>query len=124
MSQMFDYAFANFENSVLKRRGEPIENNVEVLGGKQNKVQLVLNNDISAFKEKNGAANFEVKYELPATVKAPLRAGDVVGKAYLVKDGVVIKEEPVVAAETIERKSLFDAIRDISRGWTTQVQNK
>lgn len=124
VSQMFDYAFANFENSVLKRRGEPIENNVEVLGGKQNKVQLVLNNDISAFKEKNGAANFEIKYDLPTSVKAPLRAGDVVGKAYLVKDGVVIKEEPVVAAETIERKSLFDAIRDISRGWTTQVQNK
>ena len=77
VSQMFDYAFANFENSVLKKAGEPIENSVEVLGGRQKTVKLALESDITAFRERNGKAQFEVKYDLPRTVKAPIKQGDV-----------------------------------------------
>ena len=121
VSQMFDYAFANFENKVLKKSNEPIENSVEVLGGKQKNVSLILKNDLTAFCERNGRQSYEVKYDLPRTVKAPLKAGDEIGKAYLVKDGVVVKEEPVVLEFDVARKSLFDAIHDIATGWTTQI---
>ena len=121
VSQMFDYAFSSFENSVLQKANEPIENSIEVLGGKQKNIKLGVKNDITAFREKNGKSTFEVKYELKNTIKAPISAGEVVGKAYLVKDGVVIKEEEVVALEEVERKSLFDALKDIASGWTTQI---
>ena len=121
VSQMFDYAFANFENSVLKKANEPIENTVEVLGGKKTTINLSINNDLTAFKEKNGNENYEVKYELPRAIKAPIRQGDVIGEAYLVKDGVVVKEEPIVAIDDVDRKSLFDAIKDIAAHWTTQI---
>lgn len=121
VSQMFDYAFANFENSVLKKADEPIENSVEVLGGKQKTINLVVGNDLTAFREKNGKENYEVKYELPRTLKAPIRQGDVVGKAYIVKDGVVVKEEAVLAGESVERKSFYDALKDIAVHWTTQI---
>ena len=124
VSSMFDYAFANFENSVLLKHGENIDNNVEVLGGKSNALNLSVNNDLTAFREKTGKNNFEVKFELPISVKAPIKAGDVVGKAYLVKDGVVVKEENVVATDSVERKSLFDAISEIAKNWGTQAKGR
>ncbi len=122
VSQMFDYAFAGFENKVLQKAGEPIENDIEVLGGKQKSVKAGLKNDVVAFSEKNGKSNVELRYDLKKSVKAPVRAGDVIGKAYLIKDGIVIKEEEVVAYESVERKSLFDAIRDVARDWATRTK--
>ena len=56
---------------------------------------------------------FEVKYELPKTVKAPLKVGDKVGKAYLVKDGVVIGEANVIIAQNIEKSTFIDDLRRI-----------
>ena len=122
VSQMFDYAFAGFENKVLQKAGEPIENNIEVLGGKQKSVKAMLNSDVVAFGEKNGKSSAEIRYDIKKSVKAPIKAGDVIGKAYLIKDGIVVKEEDVVAYESVERKSLFDAIRDVAHAWPTSVK--
>ena len=121
VSQMFDYAFGNFENAVLLKAGEPIENSVEVLGGKQKTLRIATNNDLTAFAKKNEGKKYEVKYDLKKSIKAPVKSGDVIGKAYLVKDGVIVKEEDVVAHENVERNSLFDAIHDIAHGWGTSV---
>ena len=122
VSQMFDYAFAGFENKVLKKAGEPIDGTVEVLGGKQKSVKAMLNSDAVAFGEKNGKSSAELRYDIKKSVKAPIKAGDVIGKAYLIKDGIVVKEEDVVAYESVERKSLFDAIRDVAHAWPTSVK--
>ena len=122
VSQMFDYAFAGFENKVLQKAGEPIDGTVEVLGGKQKSVKAMLNSDVVAFGEKNGKSSAEIRYDIKKSVKAPIKAGDVIGKAYLIKDGIVVKEEDVVAYESVERKSLFDAIRDVAHAWPTSVK--
>jgi len=121
VSQMFDFAFANFENKVLLKSDDLIENTVEVLGGKQNGVKLGVGSDLTAFSKKNSSDSLELRFELPAKVKAPLGVGDVIGKAYIVKNGVVIKEEPVVVKEAVERRSFYDAIKDAVRGWSTQI---
>ena len=121
VSNMFDYAFANFENKVLQKANEPINNNVEVLGGKSKSVVLGVENDLTAFAKKNDDTECLVKFDLPRTMKAPLNVGDAVGKAYVVKNGVVIKEVPIVVKEAVERRSFFDAIKDATKNWSTQI---
>ncbi|MEG2540764.1 MAG: hypothetical protein RSB59_03195, partial [Clostridia bacterium] len=55
--------------------------------------------------------------ELPSTVKAKISVGDIIGKAYLVKDGVVTDEANVVANETVLHSSVFDEIKRIGDNW-------
>ena len=124
VSDMFDYAFAHFENSVLQKSGEPIKNDIELVGGKQKTLQITVKDDLTAFKERNSSAGYEVKFDIPSRIKAPVAVGDVVGKAYLVKDGVVAKEVDVVSLEDVKAKSLFDAIHDIASDWGTRVMSK
>lgn len=119
ISSMFDYAFANYQNKVLLRAGENIENSIEVLGGKKNNIAITVKEDVTQFMAHNENAAFELKYELPDTIKAPIRNGDIIGKIYLVKDGVVIKEFDAVANEDIARMSLFDAIKELAKQWNT-----
>lgn len=117
VSEMFNYAFSNFTNQVLVKAGDSISNNVAVTGGKKDSVELSVERDITQFMARGEKADFEVKYELPSKIKAPVKAGDTVGKAYLVKDGVVIAEYNVVSKEDVKNRNLFDAIRDIAKRW-------
>lgn len=122
VSAMFDYAFANYSNQVLLKAGENMENTLEVTGGKTDRIALTVDRDLTQFISKQDSGKYEVKVELPSSVKAPVKAGDAVGKAYLVKDGVVVNEVTVVANETAERMSLFDAIGIIGKNWSTQAK--
>ena len=90
----------------------------------QKTLQISVKNDLTAFKERNSSAGYEVKFDIPSRIKAPIAVGDVIGKAYLVKDGVVVKEEDVVSLEDVKSKSLFDAIHDIASDWGTRAINK
>lgn len=122
VSAMFDYAFANYSNKILLKAGENIESSVEVLGGKKSGIALTVERDVAQFMSRQDSGNYELKYDLPGKVKAPVKAGDAVGKVYLVKDGVVVSETNVIANETVERMSLFDAIGIIGKHWTTQAK--
>ena len=63
-------------------------------------------------------AKYDVIFELK-DVKAPVKAGDKVGVAKLVKDGVEIDSVSIVSLEDVQSRNLFDAIQDIARQWST-----
>ncbi len=117
VSAMFDYAFANFSNEILLKKGETLEQRVQVVGGKSDSLTLTVEKDVAQFMCEHEQASYELKYELPTSVHAPVKAGDVIGKVYLVKDGVIVDETSVLAAESVERQSLFDAIGEIGKHW-------
>lgn len=112
-SNMLNYGFANFENIVFMNTETEIENSVEVKKGKSTTAKLKLDAPLVSFAKRGETEGFEVKYELPKTVKAPLKVGDKVGKAYLVKDGVVIGEANVIIAQNIEKSTFIDDLRRI-----------
>lgn len=119
VSAMFDEAFANYTNKILLKAGEDMDMRVSVAGGKRDSVALTVAKDVAQFMARSENAQYELKYELPDCVKAPVKQGDRLGTAYLVKNGEVISETDVVANETVERMSLFDAIGEICRRWAT-----
>lgn len=119
VSSMFDYAFANFSNKVLLKAGECVDAKVAVTGGKADEVAICAQRDVTRFVSRDDAAKYELKYDLPSSVKAPVKAGDEVGKVYLVKNGEVIDTVALVAMTDVERMSFFDAINEIAKGWNT-----
>lgn len=119
VSSMFDYAFANYKNNIVLKSGENLDNTVRVKAGKKDFVNATVDEDLAIFMSRNDTANYEIKYDILKSVKAPVQYGDVLGKVYLTKDGVVISERNVIANETVDRMSLFDAIKQIAKGWNT-----
>lgn len=119
ISAMFDYSFSNFSNEIMLKAGENLDITLAVSGGKNQSVALGVERDVARFVSRDEKANYEIKYDLPSTVKAPIKKGDKVGEAYLVKDGVIVDKIAIVANEDVERMSFFDAIGEIAKNWST-----
>ncbi len=114
ISKMFDHSFANYSNKILLKSGENIVNDVQVVGGKKQNISLTVSRDVSQFMSRSEEGNVELKYDLPLTLKAPIKQGDTVGKVHLVKDGIVVTTTDIIALEAVERMSLWDAIKQIT----------
>lgn len=119
ISSMFDYAFSNFANEIMLKSGENLDVRLAVSGGKSKDIALGVERDVTRFVARDDKAKYEIKFDLPSSVKAPVKRGDKVGEAYLIKDGVVIDRVGVVANEDVARLNLFDAIGEIAKNWST-----
>lgn len=119
ISSMFDYAFSNFANEIMLKSGENLDVRLTVSGGKSKDVAIGVERDVARFVARDDNAKYEIKFDLPSSVKAPVKKGDKVGEAYLLKDGVVIDKVGVVANEDVARLNLFDAIGEIAKNWST-----
>lgn len=122
VSGMFDYAFANFSNKVLLKAGEDIGVRVAVSGGKQADIGVCAQRDVTRFVSRDDSAKYDLKYDLPSSVKAPVKKGDAIGKVYLIKNGEVVDTIELLASEDAERISFFDAISEIAKRWGTTAK--
>ncbi len=116
VSNMFDFAFANCTNEVLMSKDEIVAN-VLVSGGKEKRVGVSLEKDAVVFKMKNEKSYFDINYEINDRVKAPIRQGDIVGTAYVTKDGVVIDTINVVVTKDVKKANLWDYFKRIGDKW-------
>ncbi len=120
ISAMFDNAFDNYENRVFVKAGEQLEKSVEVSGGKSDTAYACAKDDLTAFMARSDKAKYEVRYDLPSLIGAPVRAGQSLGKIYLVREGEVIAETEALSLSDVKRMSLFDAIGEIGKHWATR----
>ncbi|MCQ2602490.1 MAG: D-alanyl-D-alanine carboxypeptidase [Clostridia bacterium] len=116
VSSMFDFAFANCTNELLMSKDEIVAN-VLVSGGKEKRVGVSLDRDAVVFKMKNEKAFYDINYEINDRVRAPIRQGDIVGTAYVTKDGVVIDIINVVVTKDVKKASLWDYFKRIGNKW-------
>lgn len=112
VSEMFNYAFANYESKVYVNKGANV-GELSVNGGKQNTVTVEADDNLVAFGKK-GAENYTVEYELSPSIKAPATKGDKVGEAKLVDaNGKVVKRIDVVASFDVAAKTYWDYVTDL-----------
>lgn len=116
-SQLFNYAFANYSSKVIKAESEEIENSVRVLNGKDQKISVGFDRDIRALVKSGSADEYDLKINLPQTVKAPIVSGQEIGKAYLTRNGEVIGEYPIVALKDVDKANYGDLIKRICHNW-------
>ena len=114
VSDMFNYAFANYENKVYID-GNTRMQSVSVQGGKADSVDVRPEGKLAAFGKK-GNVDYSVNYDLPETIKAPVVAGEVIGMAQLTDaNGNVVEQVNLVANVDVEVKTYWDYVKDIVR---------
>lgn len=112
VSTMFNYAFGNFRSQKFVAAGESV-GDVRVSGGKERRVDVTVSEDVTVLVPRNDKSEAELRIELPDRIKAPVKAGDAVGKGYVVREGNIEREFDLVAARDVERASLWDLIKRI-----------
>ncbi|WP_245595992.1 D-alanyl-D-alanine carboxypeptidase family protein [Paenibacillus taiwanensis] len=103
VSQLFDYAFAQYTNVPLIKSGDRI-GEIRIEKGMNEKLELTAKRSYHVLLKKGEASN-QIRYELvaPESIKAPITAGQSIGKIVVYQGEKVVKEFPVESAQTIEK---------------------
>lgn len=111
VSDMFNYAFANYQSNVLMSVSD--SQKVAVDGGKQKSLEVAPAEKLVAFGKK-GDCDYTLQVDLPQTIQAPILKGDVVGQAHSVdKNGVIVKSVDLVAQCDVQAKTYWDYVKEI-----------
>ena len=116
---MLDYGFENFRSEKAMDDGE-VAQTVRVNGGFTDSVSVVTDRSLSVAVAVG--SHTETVIDLPESIEAPVRAGDILGKAQIKSDGIVIAECNLVAAGTVEKRDYFQSLKRLLRNWLIRLQ--
>lgn len=106
-SELMSQGFLNYDMHAVATKGQPAAQSVAISNGAVPSFKPIWAGD-AAFFVKRGEANnlIKVDYKLPATISAPIKAGQQVGSADLLENGKPVTTIALVAPSDIaEQKS-------------------
>ncbi|MCL2631393.1 MAG: D-alanyl-D-alanine carboxypeptidase [Firmicutes bacterium] len=106
VTSLFNHAFANYKNEKIIDANKPLENEITVLKGKHKTVEIRAENSIHLLQKKGEKLGVSVKINLPETIKAPVKKGDIVGEILVLnqKGETVAKTNVICLASVSEMK--------------------
>ena len=115
-TKLFNYGFANFESKNIVDMSNPIIN-LPVSKGKIDNVDLYAKENYSVVVKKGDKSNLDLTIENPKKISAPAKHNDVVGKAIISDNGLVVKEIDLILKTDIEGLSLKDCFDKVVEAW-------
>lgn len=112
VSAMLNYGFANYAMTGILEEGQKL-NSVPVEMGMQDSVSTKLEDDSAILLEKSGAEGIKREITLADSVQAPVKAGDKLGEIVLKNGKKEIARRNIIAAKSVERKSVSAIYRDL-----------
>jgi D-alanyl-D-alanine carboxypeptidase (penicillin-binding protein 5/6) len=105
-SKLLTYGLTNFDLVEINKSSETIDK-VDVWLGKENQVDVYVNEDIfkTIKKAKKNLLKVALKYEGP--IEAPIKKDDVIGKYRVVYDEELIGEYDLLAANDVDKVNMF-----------------
>lgn len=111
--ELLNYTFANFKNQQIVFKDNFIENNISVLAGKEKSVLLVPENNYYVTNNINNDCAYEIVYDLPTEIKAPISLGDTIGRLLVTVNGEVIDSVNIVSVNSIDKQDYNDVLNKI-----------
>lgn len=115
-ASLLNFGFKNFESQKLADVSKVIQS-IPVLKGKTANVDVFASEDFSAVVKKGDVSNYQVDYEIEENIKAPTKAGDVVGKIIISKNGNLVKKIAAVVREDVKPLSIFETAKKVIHKW-------
>jgi D-alanyl-D-alanine carboxypeptidase (penicillin-binding protein 5/6) len=105
-SKLLTYGLTNFDLVEINKSSKTIDK-VDVWLGKENQVDVYVNEDIfkTIKKAKKNLLKVALKYEGP--IEAPIKKDDVIGKFRVVYDEELIGEYDLLAAKDVDKVNIF-----------------
>jgi D-alanyl-D-alanine carboxypeptidase (penicillin-binding protein 5/6) len=117
--KLLQWGFRNFEEKALFKAGETI-GTAQLYGGAAGSVPLAAAQDVKVLLQRGGSEKLSGKIIYEGPVLAPVEAGTPVGRLEVKRGASVVLEQPLQAAESVEKGSLarraFDAAYEYAAG--------
>jgi D-alanyl-D-alanine carboxypeptidase (penicillin-binding protein 5/6) len=111
-AQLMAQGFATYQMRVVGKQGAPIEQTLAVSGGSLANFTPVWGRNLSVMQKRGDEPTLKAEFQLPASLAAPIRAGQQVGVGQATSGGRVLASAPLVAPAAIgSRRSLMQRLR-------------
>lgn len=111
---LLTWGFRFFESFRLYENGESLST-LEVWGGQADTVNLGTGSEVYLTIPRGQRSNIKANVQVDDVIRAPVKAGDVIGKLEIRLNDALLKEEPLVALNDVEAAGLlgrsWDSIR-------------
>jgi serine-type D-Ala-D-Ala carboxypeptidase (penicillin-binding protein 5/6) len=104
--KLMDYAFANFETSLVNKKGEEVKQ-VEIKKGLSLSVKGIYANDVSLLLKKGDKGKIEHNVKINENITAPIKAGQKLGEVIYLMNGKEIGTAQIVAEKNVEKASFI-----------------
>ncbi len=115
VSEMLNYGFANYKTTFAVRKGDVI-GEFAVSNGKTDSVTVVAAEDCSAFVKTGGKCELTLEHEI-SELKAPVQAGDKVGRIKVMLNGEEYASVDAVAQNGCAKKGYLDIVDEFISNW-------
>jgi len=110
--ELMAQGFATYQMRVVGKQGAPIEQTLAVSGGSLANFTPVWGRNLSVMQKRGDEPTLKAEFQLPASLAAPIRAGQQVGVGQATSGGRVLASAPLVAPAAIgSRRSLMQRLR-------------
>ena len=120
VQKMLNYGFRYYTTEKLFSQGQELITS-RVWGGKQDDVSIGLTGDVFVTIPQGARENLESSVDLDSVIRAPVNAGDELGRVTVVHEGETIVDEPVVALGEVPEGGLFKRLWDAIKLFFVQL---
>jgi serine-type D-Ala-D-Ala carboxypeptidase (penicillin-binding protein 5/6) len=104
-SELLSQGFLNYEMHPIAKKGSPVSQTVAVTGAETESIKPVWGADAGVFVKRDEAKGvLKVDYSLPASVAAPIKAGQQIGTAQVSESGKPVATIALLAPTEIPKK--------------------
>jgi D-alanyl-D-alanine carboxypeptidase (penicillin-binding protein 5/6) len=105
-SELLSQGFLNYEMHPIAKKGTPVAQTVAVTGAEIDSIKPVWGADAGVFVKRSDEKNaIKVDYSLPASIAAPIKAGQQIGAADVTASGKPVATIALLAPANIPKKS-------------------
>jgi len=107
---LYKWVFPNFYKETVVSAKEPLCDIAVNLSWEVDKLQLNPDRDFTALLPKdaqNPKQDIKIEFKIPKSIDAPIKKGQVIGKADLMLAGEVIGEVDLIASESVEKSQVL-----------------
>lgn len=113
----FEYGFNNFNLTKLVDKTLNLSTQTKLEKANQDEILLFAEKDYFEVLKRGEQSNLILKIDLPKTLKAPLKKGDVVGKIQVTENDILIDEINILVNCDIDEISYKNILKTIAEKW-------
>ncbi|MFZ0677655.1 D-alanyl-D-alanine carboxypeptidase family protein [Candidatus Binatus sp.] len=105
-SEMMSQGFLNYEMHPVAKKGAPVAQSVAITDADTNSIKPVWGGDAGVFVKRDDKKNaIKVDYDLPASIKAPVKAGQQIGTANVTEGGKPVASIALLAPSDVAKSA-------------------
>lgn len=111
-SKLLNFGFNTYKVTTFRNAGASL-GFCHVKKGKEHNVEMLYNRGFGYLSAKNENKKIEEKLIIKEEIIAPLKKGDIIGKAEFYQEGRLLGSSDIISAKNIDKMSLSDTVKEM-----------